>query len=453
MSKGNWEGKEFKGWTVHEYLGGGGNGVVHRAMREDQRGAIKILKPHLWTGTRYQRFTHEIEGMRRCDGIPGVIPLLDFNAPEKPSNTDPPWIVMGLATPLIVALGENAKVEQVIEACIEIAETLAALHAKALSHRDIKPDNLFKFDGRWAIGDLGLIDFDGKPPVTAEGEKLGPTFFIDPEMLKNAITADGKAADVYSFAKTLWVLATGQRYPPQGEIWRTSSTRTISAYIKHSRAPLLDPVIEAATWDDPAKRPKMEEIVTELKTWLYPTVSAIGADEPDLSKYAGEFEGILARYIALRDESNERAAHVQSERAKVGQLLMEYARDIVKPLARFSPYLSDSGGGFGIYLHIRAIPGIRDTHLEIFGGIHISDDGRATFTCSSRISVRDDASQNHKQDELWNVEATFLLGGSQEKQTIDRVFAELKARLPGFIEKMFAIAQGEEQAPTQSQEK
>jgi serine/threonine protein kinase len=453
MSKDYWEGKEFKGWTIHERLGAGGNGVVHRATREDKQGAIKILNRDLWKGKRYKRFKHEIEGMRRCKGIRGVLPLLDFNAPERPSNTNPPWIVMGLAKPIKVALGENPKLEQVVEACLEIAEALVAMHDKDISHRDIKPENLFKFDGQWAIGDFGLIDFDGKAAVTAEGEKLGPTFFIAPEMLTNAVTADGKAADVYTFAKTLWVLATGNKYPPQGEIWRTSSTRTISANFKHSRAPLLDPAIEAATWDDPARRLNMKEMVDELNKWLYPPASAIGADEPDLSKYAGEFEGILARYIALRDGSNERAAYIQNERYRVGQLLLEYAQGIVEPLARLSPHLSKSSGGFGINFHIRAIPEIRDTHLEIFGGVHISDDGRATFTCSSRISVRDNASQNHKQYELWNVEARFLLGGNQEKPAIDKVFAELKAQLPRFIERMFATAKGEEHAPTQSQEK
>lgn len=56
MSKGNWEGKEFKGWTVHERLGKGGNGFVRRAARADQQGAIKILKSDLWTGKRYNRF-------------------------------------------------------------------------------------------------------------------------------------------------------------------------------------------------------------------------------------------------------------------------------------------------------------------------------------------------------------------------------------------------------------
>jgi len=99
-------------------------------------------------------------------------------------------------------------------------------------------------------------------------------------------------------------------------------------------------------------------------------------------------------------------------------------------------------------LHIRPIPGIRETHLRLSGGIHIGHDGHGTFTCSSYISVRDDASQNYKQYELWNDSATFLLGGSEEKPAIDKVFAELKAQLPRFAERMLATAKGEEHTPT-----
>lgn len=457
MPKETWKGKELKGWTVRKRLGKGGNGVVHRARRADQQGAIKILNPELRTGKRYERFKHEIEGMQRCEGIPGVIPLLDFNAPEKPSKTDPPWIVMGLAEPIKNALGKNAKLEQVVEACLEIAEALDAMHARDFAHRDIKPDNLFKFDGRWAIGDLGLIDFDGKDPVTARGEKIGPTFFIAPEMLNNADTADGKAADVYSFAKTLWVLATGQRFPLPGEMRRTIRALTISAYVQHNRAPLLDPVIEAATSFDPATRPKMKVIARELKTWLYPPVSPIGANEPDLSIYAGEIEGMRASAKALQEESNERVAYTQREGFRVRELLRPSVQGIAELLKRasFSPTVSidNHNWGFGIDLHIRPIPGIRETHLRLLGGIQIGLDGRATFMCSSDISVRDDASQNSKQYELWNDSATFLLGGSEEKPAIEKVFAELKAQLPRFVEGMLGIAKGEEHTPTQSQEK
>jgi len=64
MSKRGWEGSSFNGWTVQEWLGSGGNGVVHRATRGEQTGAIKILKNELWTGKRYLRFKDEIEGMK-----------------------------------------------------------------------------------------------------------------------------------------------------------------------------------------------------------------------------------------------------------------------------------------------------------------------------------------------------------------------------------------------------
>jgi serine/threonine protein kinase len=457
MSKDNWKGKKFKGWTVHKRLGAGGNGVVHRATREDQEGAIKILKSDLWTGKGYKRFAHEIEGMRLCEGIPGVIPLLDFNAPEKPSDTDPPWIVMGLAIPLTKALGKKPKLEQVVEACLEIAETLAAMHDVGSSHRDIKPENLFKFHDRWAIGDFGLIDYDGKPAVTAEGDKIGPIHYIAPEMLINADTSDGKAADVYSFAKTLWVLATGQRYALPGEMRRIYPAFTISANVQHSRAPLLDSVIEAATWNDPVKRLNMKEIVNELNKWLSPPVSPIGADEPDLSMYADEFEVMLARAKALQEESNERSAYVEREGFRVRELLRPSVQDIAEILRRGglhpSVSIDDHKWGFGIGLRIRPIPGIHETNLQLSGGINIGLDGRATLTCSSNIIVYDTSKTVPGRYEQWNSSATFLLGGSEEQPAIDAVFAELKAQLPRFVERMLGFAKGEDPTPTQSQEK
>ncbi len=62
MAKSNWEGSELRGWTVHERLGSGGNGIVNRAVRNGQEGAIKILKSDLWFGKRYERLKDEIEG-------------------------------------------------------------------------------------------------------------------------------------------------------------------------------------------------------------------------------------------------------------------------------------------------------------------------------------------------------------------------------------------------------
>jgi hypothetical protein len=82
------------------------------------------------------------------------------------------------------------------------------------------PDNLFFFENRFAVGDFGLVSFEGKSADTAQGERIGPMFFMAPEMLNSAIEADGQFADVYSLAKTLWVMATGQRSPQPGRLGR-----------------------------------------------------------------------------------------------------------------------------------------------------------------------------------------------------------------------------------------
>jgi serine/threonine protein kinase len=186
MSKQRWEGYVFEGWKVCQSLGSGGNGVVHQAMRGEQAGAIKILKPSLWTGKRYERFKDEIEGMKRCEDILGVVPLLDSNTPKQPTDEDPPWIVMGLAEPLTKAL-ESASLTQIVQACLEIAEALSAMHAIGLSHRDIKPENLFRFQDRWAVGDLGLVDKDRE---FANSLSLLCNLFIPLSSKQNSSTQD-----------------------------------------------------------------------------------------------------------------------------------------------------------------------------------------------------------------------------------------------------------------------
>jgi serine/threonine protein kinase len=100
----------------------------------------------------------------------------------------------------------------------EYALTLAGLAAKGIGHRDLKPENLFRHEGRWVIGDFGLATYPGKEPITVGERRLGPLYFIAPEMLREPDVADAGPADVYSLAKTLWALASGQRYPPEGQI-------------------------------------------------------------------------------------------------------------------------------------------------------------------------------------------------------------------------------------------
>jgi len=59
----------------------------------------------------------------RSTSLPGVLPLLDADLPEKPTKDDRPWLAMPIATPIADAL-VGKPLETVVSALAEIAGTL-----------------------------------------------------------------------------------------------------------------------------------------------------------------------------------------------------------------------------------------------------------------------------------------------------------------------------------------
>jgi serine/threonine protein kinase len=116
---------------------------------------------------------------------------------------------MPLADPIRGALGIDPDRARMVEAIAAIALTLAGLANEGIPHRDVKPDNLLCPDGVWSIGDFGLVKYPAGLALTEHGRKLGPTDFMAPEMRESPDTANPGPADVYSIAKTLWVLLAG----------------------------------------------------------------------------------------------------------------------------------------------------------------------------------------------------------------------------------------------------
>ena len=251
-------------WQIGARLGRGGNGSVHVASSGELTAAIKLLtRPD-----RVGRFRDEVEGMRRLSGTLGVLPVLDSSVPINPTKSDPAWFVMPLATPLQEALGPTPDPFIVVEAIRDIASVLASVHQKKFSHRDVKPDNLFKYGAYWSVGDFGLVEFDGKTHKTTIGERIGPMHFIAPEMLLGLTGADGRAADVYSIAKTLWVLLSGTNYPVPGTYSATSPICQLKSYVVIDQSTLLDQLIQQCTATDPVARPSMDLVRMELTAWL-----------------------------------------------------------------------------------------------------------------------------------------------------------------------------------------
>lgn len=301
-------------WRILSKINGGGNGEVYRCQGPDGTlAAIKILKRgHDRRGDRMPRFRNEIRFLIERKNYPGVLPMLDHALPDDPN--EPSWYVMPIAIPLQEALGQAPQFSAVIDAIGRIAHTLANLAADGIEgHRDIKPDNLLQLGGQPVIGDFGLVKYPEQETGTRQGQPLGPADFMAPEMRRKADTANAQLADVYSLAKTLWVLAAGERYPPPGQLHRDRHELRLSSRVDDRRAALLDSLIEECTSHEPTARPTMADLAKELTLWSTPASIQVHAD---LSAYADEVARLRDAHLVRKETDQELRARLYNEALK-----------------------------------------------------------------------------------------------------------------------------------------
>jgi serine/threonine protein kinase len=284
MSSGNLrQGARFGKWTLLEKLGQGGNGAVWLAVSEtEQRAAIKFLTSNFLQSSRdpdeqelrqrrTQRFQDEIDFLWSHKGDDGILPIVDSHSPNNPTQENRPWFATEVGEPVTVWIDRQAeRLSSAVSVVCSVARTLSKLHGQMKFHRDIKPDNILMLNGQPTLGDFGLVDFPGKPEITDRMEILGPRFYIAPEMLIDAEDVDGGPADVYSLAKTLWVLGTGYSYPIPGEQRITEPALTLSEYVDHPRSKTLDVLMYTATRHSPTARISMSNLHAELDAWSSP---------------------------------------------------------------------------------------------------------------------------------------------------------------------------------------
>lgn len=166
-------------------LGSGGASVVYGCTRiaDGERFAIKQLKDHE-IKDKVERFRREIDAMQdlATKGIEGILSIIE-------SNRDELWYVMPVAQSVRTRIEDLSKKQQTacpatthkdtildgIDGFIQLAETLDQIHALGYVHRDIKPDNIYIYDGRWRLGDFGIVDLpDGvAKSLTKKHDLLG----------------------------------------------------------------------------------------------------------------------------------------------------------------------------------------------------------------------------------------------------------------------------------------
>ncbi len=279
------KGSIVEGWTLIDNLGVGGNGEAWR-VRDDQ-GDVRVMKLLYPGNERYARFKREVTAVNEL--VPGGFPALPIeyaHLPERPSKSDPAFYVMPEAVTVAKALADRdvrAKVAAVREFATALA-TLLREHNR--HHRDVKPPNLYEYEGRFVLGDFGLVTDPEADSLTADGKTVGPWAFLPSEVFNPppGMDVDWEKVDVYCLAMSLWCLVKGspdppRRIEPHGVMSLTRQLAVPAAasgpsavedpevveYRTHIRE--LDGILATATADDPAARPTLARFAQQLGDW------------------------------------------------------------------------------------------------------------------------------------------------------------------------------------------
>ncbi len=242
------------GYRVVKALGRGGMAMVYLAVHEPT-GEERVLKllpiSEHDGGDLVQRLINEAVLLGQVNH-PSVARIHEHGFTDWHAYIAMEYLAGG---DLRTMLARPVRPDLAVDALVQMAGALEAIHAAGIVHRDLKPENvMIRADGTFVLVDFGIARQAGvQLSYVGTGHVVGTAAYLAPEYLKGG--AVDHRGDLYSLGVMFYEMLTGRK-PYEGE----NPVRVLDMHI-HAPVPQLppqfrwaQPLIDRTMAKDPERR-------------------------------------------------------------------------------------------------------------------------------------------------------------------------------------------------------
>ena len=356
-------GTQLGPYKIQGPLGAGGMGEVFRAVDTRLGRAVAIKTSQAQFSERFEREARAISALNH----PNICTLYDVG---------PNYLVMELVEGETLAArlkrGKLA-VADTLKYGAQIADALAAAHAKGIVHRDLKPGNIMVTKTGVKVLDFGLAKSAEDATLTATRAVMGTPAYMAPEQ------QDGKEcdarADIYAFGLMLSEMITGKRSQPPAAT---------------DIPPDLLRLMQACSAPDPDDRIQSARDVKTVLTWVaMPQPFTAPRPKRTWILYAGVAVGIAVGTAATLWISNRGSGvpflDTDTSLINLASYTGTERSGAISPDGKFFAFVSERGGLRDIW--VRQVSGGDPVQITRDGGTKLdlvyAPDGESIYYSSS----------------------------------------------------------------------